>query len=80
MPYSVANSESGAAAEQQTDTGNFMTEHSFNSRHRAPSSRTMGITQAIFVAALLFIILAGGWSLYMQHAPYHPEAQGLFHD
>jgi hypothetical protein len=32
------------------------------------------LSQALFLAGALTIIAAGSWSLYMQDAPYHPEA------
>lgn len=33
-----------------------------------------GMSQTIFILVALGIIIAGGWSLYMDDAPYHPQA------
>lgn len=43
---------------------------------RTPSenSGNRGVTQVIFILVALGIIIAGGWSLYMGDAPYHPQA------
>ena len=35
-----------------------------------------GLSQAIFIAVGLAIILSGLWFLYQSNAPYHPETSG----
>tara|TARA_R110002094_G_scaffold164703_1_gene148773 strand:- start:361 stop:552 length:192 start_codon:yes stop_codon:yes gene_type:complete len=50
-----------------------MAQQFMQERTRTGSPENRGITQMVFILVALGIIIAGGWSLYMGDAPYHPQ-------